>query len=55
MVEGSLKQINPENWEEVVKQFVQPNPMKRFGKSVELGYLVAYLWCTRQSNLPSTG
>lgn len=43
MVEGSLKQMNPENWEEVGKQFVQPNPMKRFGKPEEVGYLVAFL------------
>lgn len=43
MVEGSLKQIDPENWEEVGKQFVQPNPMKRFGKPEEVGYLVAFL------------
>ncbi|GAA2552794.1 NAD(P)-dependent dehydrogenase (short-subunit alcohol dehydrogenase family) [Neomicrococcus aestuarii] len=43
MVEGSLKQIDPENWEEVGKQFVQPNPMKRFGKPEEVGQLVAFL------------
>ncbi|TSI02304.1 SDR family oxidoreductase [Lysinibacillus sp. BW-2-10] len=43
MVEGSLKQIDPVNWEEVGKQFVQPNPMKRFGKPEEVGYLVAFL------------
>ncbi|MGG1679510.1 SDR family oxidoreductase [Neobacillus sp. NRS-1170] len=43
MVEGSLKQIDPDNWEEVGKQFVQPNPMKRFGKPEEVGYLVAFL------------
>ncbi|WP_282171537.1 SDR family oxidoreductase [Cytobacillus firmus] len=43
MVEGSLKQIDPENWEEVGKQFVEPNPMKRFGKPEEVGYLVAFL------------
>jgi NAD(P)-dependent dehydrogenase (short-subunit alcohol dehydrogenase family) len=43
MVEGSLKQIDPDNWEEVGKQFVEPNPMKRFGKPVEVGYLVAFL------------
>jgi len=43
MVEGSLKQIDPENWEEVGKQFVQPNPMKRFGKPEEVAYLVAFL------------
>lgn len=43
MVEGSLKQIDPVNWEEVGKQFVEPNPMKRFGKPEEVGYLVAFL------------
>ncbi|KKI92890.1 oxidoreductase [Bacillus sp. SA1-12] len=43
MVEGSLKQIDPDNWEEVGKQFVDPNPMKRFGKPEEVGYLVAFL------------
>src|SRR5690625_2252725 len=37
MVEGSLKQIDPDNWEEVGKQFVEPNPMKRFGKPEEVG------------------
>ena len=43
MVEGSLKQIDPDNWEEVGKQFVSVNPMKRFGKPEEVGYLVAFL------------
>lgn len=43
MVEGSLKQIDPENWEDAGKQFVEPNPMKRFGKPEEVGYLVAFL------------
>ncbi|KUM31134.1 oxidoreductase [Arthrobacter sp. EpRS66] len=43
MVEGSLKQIDPENWEEVGKGFVEPNPMKRFGKPEEVGQLVAFL------------
>ncbi|MGM7666620.1 SDR family oxidoreductase [Microbacterium sp. A93] len=43
MVEGSLKQIGGENWEEVGKEFVQPNPMKRFGKPEEVGALVAFL------------
>ncbi|WP_156291398.1 glucose 1-dehydrogenase [Oceanobacillus salinisoli] len=43
MVEGSLKQIGGDNWEEVGKQFVEPNPMKRFGKPEEVGYLVAFL------------
>lgn len=43
MVEGSLKQLDPDNWEEVGKQFVEPNPMKRFGKPEEVGHLVAFL------------
>lgn len=43
MVEGSLKQIDPQNWEEVGKAFVEPNPMKRFGKPEEVGALVAFL------------
>lgn len=43
MVEGSLRQIGGDNWEEVGKEFVQPNPMKRFGKPEEVGYLVAFL------------
>ncbi len=44
MVEGSLKQIGGEDgWEEVGKAFVEPNPMKRFGKPEEVGYLTAFL------------
>ncbi|PRB70348.1 SDR family oxidoreductase [Arthrobacter sp. MYb213] len=43
MAEGSLKQIDPQNWEEVGKTFVEPNPMKRFGKPEEVGALVAFL------------
>lgn len=43
MVEGSLKQMGGDNWEEVGKEFVQPNPMKRFGKPEEVGALVAFL------------
>ncbi|MEK4384363.1 SDR family oxidoreductase [Solibacillus sp. FSL W7-1464] len=43
MVEGSLRQMGGENWEEVGKEFVKPNPMRRFGKPEEVGYLVAFL------------
>lgn len=43
MVEGSLRQMGGENWEEVGKEFVKPNPMKRFGDPKELGHAVAYL------------
>lgn len=43
MVEGSLRQIGGENWEEVGNEFIQPNPMKRYGKPEEVGYLVAFL------------
>jgi NAD(P)-dependent dehydrogenase (short-subunit alcohol dehydrogenase family) len=43
MVEGSLKQIDPDNWEEVGQQFVSANPMKRFGDVAEVAALVAFL------------
>lgn len=43
MVENSLKQIDPVNWKEVGHEFVQPNPMKRFGKPEEVAHLVAFL------------
>ncbi len=43
MVEGSLRQIGGDNWGEVGKEFVKPNPMRRFGKPEEVGYLVAFL------------
>lgn len=43
MVEGSLRQIGGDNWEETGKEFVSVNPMKRFGKPEEVGYLVAFL------------
>jgi NAD(P)-dependent dehydrogenase (short-subunit alcohol dehydrogenase family) len=43
MVEASLKQIDPVNWEEAGKQFVSVNPMKRFGKPEEVASLVAFL------------
>ncbi|WP_028659072.1 SDR family oxidoreductase [Nocardioides insulae] len=43
MVEGSLKQIDPENWEEVGRQFVSVNPMNRFGRPEEVGHLAAFL------------
>lgn len=43
MVEGSLRQIGGENWEEAGKEFVSVNPMKRFGKPEEVAALVAFL------------
>lgn len=30
-------------WENMGNQFVKPNPMKRFGKPEEVGYLLAFL------------
>ncbi|OXS75784.1 SDR family oxidoreductase [Domibacillus enclensis] len=47
MVEGSLRQIGGDNWQEVGKEFVSVNPMKRFGKPEEVGYLVAFLLSTQ--------
>lgn len=43
MVEGSLRQMGGDNWQAVGEAFVQPNPMKRFGKPEEVGALVAFL------------
>ncbi|UTR12684.1 glucose 1-dehydrogenase [Evansella sp. LMS18] len=43
MVEGSLKQMAGDNWEEAGKEFVSVNPMKRFGKPEEVASLVAFL------------
>ena len=43
MVEGSLKQIDPDNWEEVGRQFVSVNPMQRFGEVNEVAALAAFL------------
>lgn len=43
MVEGSLRQLGGENWEEAGKEFVSVNPMKRFGQPEEVAALVAFL------------
>lgn len=43
MVQHSLQQIDAENWEEVGREFVSVNPMKRFGEPDEVGALVAFL------------
>lgn len=43
MVEASLRQLDPENPEEVGKAFVSVNPMKRFGRLEEVAYVVAFL------------
>jgi NAD(P)-dependent dehydrogenase (short-subunit alcohol dehydrogenase family) len=43
MVEASLKQSDPDNWQELGRQFVLANPMKRFGEVAEVAALVAFL------------
>jgi NAD(P)-dependent dehydrogenase (short-subunit alcohol dehydrogenase family) len=43
MVEGSLRQAADDDWEAFGKQFVEANPMKRFGKPEEVAALVAFL------------
>jgi NAD(P)-dependent dehydrogenase (short-subunit alcohol dehydrogenase family) len=43
MVEGSLRQAAGNDWEAFGKQFVEANPMKRFGKPEEVAALVAIL------------
>jgi len=43
MVENSLRQVGGDDWEKVGRDFVEPNPMKRFGKPEEVAALVAFL------------
>ena len=43
MVEGSLRQLGGDNWEEAGREFVSVNPMKRFGEPEEVAALVAFL------------
>lgn len=43
MIEGALRQIGGDDWEEVGRQFVSVNPMKRFGEPEEVAALVAFL------------
>lgn len=43
MVEGSLRQMGGDNWEEVGRQFVSANPMQRFGRPEEVATVVAFL------------
>ena len=43
MIEGALKQLDPENWREAGQQFVSVNPMQRFGEAHEVAALVAFL------------
>jgi NAD(P)-dependent dehydrogenase (short-subunit alcohol dehydrogenase family) len=43
MVEASLRQIDPVNWEEAGQEFVSVNPTKRFGRPDEVASVVAFL------------
>jgi len=43
MVEGSFKQINPENPEEAQKEFAKRNPARRLGQPEEVAKVVAFL------------
>ncbi len=56
MVEASLKQIDPDKWQEVGEQFVSVNPMQRFGNVTEVAALAAFLLSgeARSSTVPSS-
>ena len=43
MILGSLRQIDPDDPEGYGEQFVQANPMKRFGRPEEVAAVVAFL------------
>ncbi|ARJ06971.1 short chain dehydrogenase [Cnuibacter physcomitrellae] len=43
MVEGSMRQLDPENPRKAAEQFIQGNPTKRYGEAPEIAAVVAFL------------
>lgn len=43
LVEASLRQVNPNDWEEAAEQFVAHNPARRMGTPEEVASVVAFL------------
>jgi NAD(P)-dependent dehydrogenase (short-subunit alcohol dehydrogenase family) len=43
MAQGALRQMAGDDWEAAGQKFVEPNPMRRFGKPEEVAALAAFL------------
>jgi len=49
MIENSMKQLDPNDPEGAAQEFVQTNPMKRFGRPEEIASVVTFLLSDQSS------